>query len=243
MTNNQTAQHYQNEMATLSPQGQPALKIFYRPAHPTPGKQQIGVLDASYNPFTLAHEALLKCSFEALLLNEMILMLSRANVDKEIFGANLGQRLTMLIDYAQHHTHHAVVGGSHARFVDKIQALQTQYTADATFYFIVGYDTLIRLFDPKYYNNMHNELRTFFSSAHIITANRETHDKKAIQTFLQHPDRADFASHIHIITLPETVAHISSTLVRQQIQQKKPVAHLVPECIALTIQKLGLYQP
>ncbi len=243
MTNHQTVHHYQNEMAALSPQGQPALKIFCRPTQHTPTGQQIGVLDASYNPFTFAHEALLKCSFEALLLNEMILMLSRANVDKEIFGANLGQRLAMLINYAQHHTHHAVVGCSHARFVDKIQALQTQYTADATFYFIVGHDTLIRLFDAKYYNNMHDELRIFFSSAHIITANRETHDKKAIQIFLQHPDRSCFASHIHIITLPETVAHISSTLVRQQIQQKKTIAHLVPKNIALTIQKLGLYQP
>lgn len=244
MTFDQTkVETYRVQMATLDPQGVPFAQIIYKPHESGDLKPtRIGILDASYNPLTLAHEALIEDTRNTFALDETVMMLSRANVDKEVFGADLGQRLAMLVYYAKQKKYLHVVGCSHARFVDKIQAIKPHYPTHTTFYFIVGFDTLIRLFDPKYYADMEKDLHALFSSAHIVAANRNDHDAGDLHTFLQHPDRAKFANHIHPLTLPPTIANMSSTQVRQHIGQQKPIDHLVPNSIAQAIKTLGIYQ-
>ena len=236
----QTIQNYRALMAELDPAGPPAAHMIHRTDHA--GSTRIGVLDASFNPLTLAHEALLNAARDALRLGEMLLLLSRANVDKEVFGADLGQRLTMLVDYARSHPHVSVAGCSHARFVDKIQALRPLYPGDVAFYFIAGYDTLIRLFDPKYYTDMHAELHALFSAGHMIIANRGSSNAQTIQEFLSRPECAPFAHRIHPIAIPPVCAEISSTRARDAANRRESLTNLVPPQIAQAIDALAIYR-
>lgn len=234
---------YHTLMAGLNSKGPPTARFVHHASTPKTPALRIGVLDASFNPLTLAHEALLNRARQVLALPAMLLLLSKANVDKDIFGADLGQRLAMLVDYARGHPHLSIAGCSHARFVDKVFALRPHYPADATFYFIVGYDTLTRIFDPKYYADMQTELQPLFSAAHIVAANRGDRDAGDLTRFLTRPECAPFADRIHPIELPAVCAQISSTGVRARVRQGEPFADLVPPQIARAIEALRLYRP
>ncbi len=234
----QTLNHYQTLINQLTPQGPPTAKLIHQSTQKRP--QKVGILDASFNPFTLAHASLIHTSKETHKLNDMLLMLSLANVDKGLFGATLEQRLAMMTEYAKQHNLSVAIC-SHARFVDKIMALTPCYAPNTQFYFIVGYDTLVRLFDAKYYADMQADLQKLFHTCHFIAANRENNDQQVLDAFLKKTEVEPFAKRIHTISLPPHMAQISSTQVRNNIQSNQSIEHLVPQVISKAIHNLHLY--
>jgi len=232
---------YQNIINQVNPQGQPQAHLIYSASETAQTSANIGILDASFNPMTLAHESLIDTAFDTHKLDQMLLLLSVSNVDKKLHGATLPQRLAMLVEYAKTRPNRSVAICSHARFIDKIEALKACYSKDSAFYFIVGYDTLVRIFDPKYYQDMQADLTELFAKSHFIAANRGENDQQVINTFLKRKDVEPFAQNIHTISLSSQFADISSTTVRQLINEKKSVTHLVPQEINGIIQELNLY--
>lgn len=232
---------YQNAIDKMNPQGQPKASVIYQASNANQAPQNIGILDASFNPLTRAHESLLDTAYSAHKLEHMLLLLSVSNVDKKIYGATLPQRLAMLVAYAESKSHHSVAICSHARFIDKIEALKMCYPKDSAFYFIVGYDTLVRIFDSKYYQDMQKDLAELFTNSHFIAANRGDNDQQVLNTFLAKKEVKPFAKNIHTISLPSEFADISSTTVRQHVTDKKSVSHLVPTKIGDLIEELDLY--
>lgn len=238
--NAQTVEKYRALMAKLDPAGPPTAQFVQRTTAPlTQMGKRLGVLDASFNPLTNAHEALIQYARDKFAFEEMSLLLSGANVDKDLFGADLGQRLTMLIDYASADLSVAVC--SHARFIDKAQALGALCPKDTQIYFIVGHDTLIRIFDPRYYTDMNRELPVLFARCHIVSATRRNQGQEAFDTFMSRPECIPFANHVHLLQLPASFGNISSTQIRKKIKTGAAITHLVPPTIAQSIQALGLY--
>jgi nicotinate (nicotinamide) nucleotide adenylyltransferase len=240
LLNNKTCTYYDTIMNQLDPKGPPQAQLVYGDAPSVPAK--IAILDASFNPMTLAHESLIFTAKTTYHLNEILLVLSSTNVDKGLMGATLGQRLTMLIHYAQKQPNTTVAICSHAKFTDKVKALMPCYRPQTQFFFIVGYDTLVRLFDPKYYLDMSYELRLLFETCHFIAANRGTNDAQTLKAFLHKEEVIPFADKIHAISLPDSVANISSTQVRERIRQHKTTESFVPKAILEAIDDLQLYQ-
>jgi nicotinic acid mononucleotide adenylyltransferase len=227
----------------LDPLGEPEAILVHRcQAGITSKGECLLVLDASYNPMTLAHEGIINAAKSICGPKEVLLMLSRANVDKEIFGADLGQRLSMLLTYAHQHPDYSVAGCSHARFVDKALALIPHYPPGARLFFVIGYDTLERLFDHRYYKNMESDLDMLFGHATIIVANRDHNDKISIQARMEAPDVKPYTDGINLIELPEELCRISSTHARTNIKQGIPIEGLVPGVISEAIQRMGLYE-
>ncbi len=242
-----TLETYRALMAALDPEGPPIVCFAHRAAShiEQPGKH-IGVLDASFNPLTLAHEALVHCAHEAFDFGEIVLLLAKTNVDKALSGADLGQRLAMMIHCAgadtQLGTCLSVAGCSHARFVDKARALRIHFPPNTQIYFLVGHDTLIRIFDPRYYTNMPAELKALFSLCHIVSANRGTQGQDDFRAFMARPECAPFAKRVHPLQLPPSMGDISSTEVRKRIKAGMPIADRVPKAIAQFIQTFDLYK-
>ena len=225
----------------LDPAGPPAVGFAHRATkHITQSGQSLGVLDASFNPLTRAHEALMHYAQRSFTFDEQVLLLAKTNVDKDLFGANLAQRLAMMIAYADEHL--SIAGCSHARFVDKAQALCKALPKDTQIYFIVGHDTLIRIFEPRYYNDMYHELGTLFSLCHIISANRADQGKDALNTFMQKPECAPFADRVHSLSLPSSFGDLSSTQVRKHLEKNQPITDLVPAKVAEYITAHNLYK-
>lgn len=239
-----TLENYRILIDSLNPHNTPVVRFVHRAAPPQP--KHIGVLDASFNPLTLAHEALIHHAQNAFNFDEIVLLLAKTNVDKALFGADLGQRLAMMVNYADSDTQLgtclSIAGCSHARFIDKARALREHFSPNAQIYFLVGHDTLIRIFDPRYYTDMPAELKVLFSLCHIVSANRENPSREVFHRFMSRPACAPFTNRVHPLQLPPSFGNISSTEVRKRILSGDPITDLVPESIAQFIETFDLYR-
>ena len=193
--------------------------------------KKLGIFSGSFNPLTLAHIKMVEDTVAKYQLDELLLLLAKANVDKPVFGLPLAARLLTLKKYAENRPKISVGVSSHGRYIDKVRALKTLFSPDTAFNFIVGYDTLVRIFDAKYYTDFHAELQALFASARIIVANRASADIKTIKTFMAQPEIYRYAPYVSCISLPDVYASMSSTEVRDLLAHGETVEHLLPPSI------------
>ena len=216
----------------------PQIELIHRATPPIfkPGKK-LGIFSGAFNPLTLAHTRMVEDTVDRYPLNELLLLLAKANVDKAVFGLPLAARLLTVKTYAESRQAFSVGVSSHGRYIDKVAALASIFPPDTEFYFIVGYDTLVRIFDTKYYTDFHAELQALFVSARFIVANRAEADIETIESFMAQPEIRQYASYISNLLLPDAYAHISSTQVRELLARGEVIEHLVPPSILATLDQ------
>ncbi|CAG8686590.1 759_t:CDS:1 [Ambispora leptoticha] len=91
-----------------------------------------------------------------------------------------------------------------------------------TLYFIMGYDTLTRLFDPSYYTDMRKELSSFFATNYVIYANRAGFEPQEVQQFFKTNEAfQSFRHKILRVESEESVTALSSTRVRRLLSGSK----------------------
>jgi nicotinamide-nucleotide adenylyltransferase len=185
-------------------------------------------LSASFNPLTVAHVRLIEEAGRLATPDEVLFVLARANVDKAVGGFSLERRLEMLERFVESRPTYSVAAASHGRFVDKARAILPHYPPGTRLVFIVGLDTLVRLFDPKYYADRNAALAALFATCEFIAANRAPEPPEAVESFLARPEVAPHASRILVVRLPEDIAAVSATEIRMRLARGEPVAHLVP---------------
>ena len=195
---------------------------------------QLLCLSASFNPLTVAHVWLIREASRIVPPDEALLLLARANVDKAVTGFPLERRLNLMVRFAESRPTFSVAACSHGRFVDKAEAIRPHYPAGTRLTFIVGFDTLARLFDPKYYTDRDASLSALFGASEFIAANRAPDPPGAVTAFLARSDVVPYAHRIRVIQLPPEIAAISATEVRARLARGEPISDLVP----LEIQSL-----
>jgi nicotinic acid mononucleotide adenylyltransferase len=219
----------QSLLAGLDPAGPPRL-AFLRKA-PAGIRSRAGTLlclSASFNPLTVAHERLVTEAGRTVPPDEILLVLALANVDKGIVGFPVADRLALLLGYAGDRPMLSVAAVSHGRFVDKARAIRPAYPPGTRLTFILGFDTLVRLFEPRYYADMAGELDQFFTAAEVAAANRAPEPPEAVAAFLDRPEVRPFRDRIHPFSLPADIAAVSATAVRQRLARGESAAGLVP---------------
>ena len=216
----------------LDPTASPRIELVHCAAASTPqhGKK-LGIFSGSFNPLTLAHTKMVEDTIAEYELDELLLLLAKANVDKGVFGLPLAARLLTLKKYTENRQRFSVGVSSHGRYIDKVTALKAISPPETEFYFIVGYDTLVRIFDPKYYTDFHAELEELFVEARFIVANRAAADIKTIESFMEQPEICRYASYVSCLLLPDVYAYMSSTEVRELLMRGEAIEHLVPPSI------------
>jgi len=186
-------------------------------------------LSASFNPITVAHDSLVREASRMIPPQEVLLLLATANVDKGVSGLPLGERLALLLRFAESRPGVSVAAVGPGRFVDKMEAIHHAYGTGIRLVFLVGFDTLVRLFDPKYYSDRDTSLSALFSGSECVAATRGPHPSKAMEAFLTRPDVLPYAGRIHVIQLPLGLASVSATEVRAKLARGEPINRLVPE--------------
>ena len=213
----------------LDSDGNPKVALVHRASrHIQSEGRRLGIFSGSFNPLTVAHVKMIEESQKQFNLEEILLCLAKSNVDKSVFGFSLADRLLMLKMYATQRDDFSVAACSHGRFVDKLQAIKTTYPPQTSCVFITGIDTLVRLFDSKYYTNMHAELKPLFDQCSFITANRKEYNADAIRKFLSKPELRRYACNIKLIELPNAYSEVSSTAIRAHLQCGASINSLVP---------------
>ena len=205
---------YAELVASLDPAGPPRLVWTHRPVRGEP--RRVGVLAASFNPPTRAHLRMAILARERFRLDEVLFELAKSNVDKPIFGAPLHERLMMLRRIAERRPWLSVGASTHGRFLDKVSALRPLYPT-AEIVFIVGYDTLVRLFDPKYYTEMDAELGRLFAEARFVCANRGEADTTAIAALMDRPETRPFRDGVAPFPLDPYHASLSASSIRERL--------------------------
>ena len=216
---------------------------------------RISVLDSSFNPPTLAHLALANTylppewtSHESVDYDAKLLLFSIKNVDKVFKPGDAShlQRLEMMSLLAQRmtSTNVAIAITTEPTFVRKSEALlaffkqkfpssPTQRSPTIELNFLVGLDTLERLFSPRYYStqaDMKASLHKFISpspegdNSRVVSA-RRIFTPIASQASVDTPDAADLINHyldsgrIAIVHIGEELSTYSSTAIRNAIAQ------------------------
>jgi len=216
-------------LAGLDPEGPPRMAFARRaPAGIGERAGHLLCLSASFNPLTTAHVWLIQEASRIFPPDEVLLLLARANVDKPVEGFPLERRLSLLVRFAESRVTFSVAACSHGRFVDKAEAIRRHYPAGTRLAFIVGFDTLARLFDPKYYADLNASLSALFGASEFIAANRTPDPPEAVTSFLARPDVAPYAHRIRVIQLPAEIAAVSATQVRARLARSESVTGLVP---------------
>ncbi|HXF69585.1 MAG TPA: nicotinate-nicotinamide nucleotide adenylyltransferase [Thermoflexus sp.] len=215
------------ELEGLDPQAPPQWRWVHRAR---PDAQRIGILSASFNPPTRAHVALLEAAQAAFHLEEGVFLLAIVHVEKPLVGFGLPERLEMLRTIARRRPSWSVALCNRARFFEKAQALRAAVGASPELFFLMGGDTLIRLFDPQYYPDIPLEaaLERFFQTARLLVAPRPPWDLPSLERFLQDPARAPYRARIDFLHLPPALAEVSSSEIRRRLTHGEPIADLVP---------------
>lgn len=187
--------------------------------------RRIFVLDSSFNPPHLGHYALVK---EALRYHKtlksavgpgtvlFLLLLSVKNADKPVQPAPFDKRLDMMYLMAKYMEQDLDIDVSigltnHAKFVDKAVSI-SQYLKNLfpdeymsmRLTFLVGFDTLIRIFDPKYYvpDKLLEVLDTFMKTTDLFCLTRTD----TLRTYQQQDDYVTLIRHGHHAHIPQAWA-------------------------------------
>jgi len=226
-------------LAALDPHGPPRLSFARRaPAGIGERPGTLICLSASFNPLTVAHVWLIREAGRMTSPDEVLLLLAKANVDKVVFGLPLERRLSLLARFVESRPAFSVAACNQGRFVDKSQAIRPHYPPGTRLTFVVGFDTLVRLFDPKYYADRDASLSTLFRASDFIAANRAPDPPEAVTAFLARPDAAPYVHRIRVIQLPAEIAAISATSIRTRLARGESVTRLVPpEIESLLIER------
>jgi nicotinamide-nucleotide adenylyltransferase len=200
---------------------------------------RVAVLPSAFNPPTWAHLHLLDVGLAVEGVTSSAALLTTKNVAKEVFGAGLADRVAMLLAVQESRPGLAILATNVARLIDQAAALRA-WSPRLDFDLVVGYDTLVRLFDSRYYADMQAELSPFFDRHRVIATNRGQHGVAAAAAFLLRPEARPFASAILVRELDDHPASLSSTAARSDVARGEHPSALPPE-VAAYIRAHGLY--
>ncbi len=201
---------------------------------------RLAFLPSAYNPPTLAHMHLLETALAVEGVEHAAAMLTTRNVAKDIFGATLPDRVAMLLELNRERPEFAVFAANAARIIDQANALSAAFDGigvDA----IVGFDTLERLFDRRYYTDLEGELAPFFERHRVIAVNRGSIGVADVEAWV-HGHAGVFAGRIVVREIGAYPASLSSTLVRESLAAGSEELPVSPAVLRY-IEQRGLYRP
>jgi nicotinate (nicotinamide) nucleotide adenylyltransferase len=221
----------------------PSLLIIRKaPRGISASKGRLGIFPASFNPPTKAHLALIREAKRQHQLKEILVLLDLAPMDKRITGASIEDRLIMMKILFQWDPNVSIGLSNRGRFVDKLAPLRKLYPVPVGFLFIVGFDTILRVMDERYYRDRLRAIARLFQECQFWIAHRGDEREDSFEDFFRRKENRAYRNRVSFFVLPEEVSFLSSSLVRKTIRQGKSATELVPPKILRFIQDTGLYQ-
>jgi nicotinamide-nucleotide adenylyltransferase len=239
--------HFQSFVASSE-----TFKILNPPDRPLKD-EPLYILDSSFNPPTNAHFALSLVPLSQNPNSTVLLLLAIQNADKAPKPASFDHRLEMMDLLAKRiestSSMKAVIALSkHPIFVDKAKDIDIAFPSTNHVFWLVGYDTLIRILDQKYYSDtLEQSLGLFWKRNRIICAIRgdESVEREFLKRVLDGLVLGVPGSWAEYITLIAPVGKDdSSTRARRAASQRQweEVGAVVPQEINDYIQKEDLYR-
>ncbi len=176
---------------------------------------RVGVFAGSFNPLTIAHAAVAEAADAALGLDTLLWAFARVTVDKErVTRASLGDRVVQLEAHLRRRAADGLLLMDAGLYADQAEALRTIIGAETELWLIVGYDKIVQIFDPRYYDDRELALRRLFSAAALLVVPRDEGSEADLKALLDVPANRPYAVGVRYLPLPPGLAHVSSTAAR-----------------------------
>ena len=206
------------------------------------GEGCLGIFPASFNPPTKAHAALINEARKRGNLDEILVLLDIEAMDKETIAAKFEDRLAMMEKVFGKDPRISIGLTNRGLFLQKIKPLRKDYPPPIEFSFIVGFDTILRVMDRKYYQNRKKSLDELFCQSKFLVANRGEQEGEAFVWFFDKQGNRPYRDQISFFSLPPRFSSFSSTLVRERIARGQPVDQWVHAVLLPFIEERGLYR-
>ena len=229
--------------ATAAPSRSPAPSSRAKP------DGSVAVVAGSFNPPTTAHLSLCDGALQQPDIGAVWLSLAVHTVDKEqVSGAALVDRLCMLEMLVESRPQVGVVLCNRGLYVEQAAALQRALVCSGQeLVFVVGFDKIVQILDPRYYADREASLARLFTLARFLVAKRGAYGKESLDDLLDQSANRPYRGRIAALTtLP--ASHdpaLSSTSVRAaHAQDTRQLAggDEVPAAVWAFMAATGVYE-
>lgn len=203
------------------------------------------VFPGAFNPPTKAHLAMLRQAQRYANQHapmHLYAAFSKVTVDKErVERPLLLDRVLLLNDVLQKEMPYTgIMLFNRGLYVEQAEAVRHSFPAVQWLYFLIGFDKIIQILDPRYYSNRDAALKELFSQAQLLVAPRGRYGSNALARLLNQPENRPFAHFIHELPLSDVYRMLSSTQIRQR--PKKHRRDIPPE-VEEFIRTTHAYEP
>jgi nicotinamide-nucleotide adenylyltransferase len=208
-------------------------------------ERKIIVFPGSFNPPTTAHLALLKQAWQFARVHrpmQIYAALSTHITDKErVQRPSLLDRINLLETVLHNHVRSTgIMLFNRGLYVEQAEAVHRAFTQVTTFYFLIGFDKIVQIFDPHYYKNRDAALHELFELADFLVAPRGEGGPEEIQMLLDRPENRRYAGHVHDFPMDAHYRDISSTRIREGIAAYEME---IPSEVRRFIRETHVYEP
>lgn len=203
------------------------------------------VFPGSFNPPTNAHIALLKQArlfAQAHGTTSLYAAISKRIVDKEkVERPTLLDRIDLL-DTVLHRRlrNTGIMLFNRGLYVEQAQAVRASFPQVKHLFFLLGFDKIVQIFDPHYYEDRDPSLVVLFNIAELLVAPRGKDGEKELNELLHRPENERFARFVHPLPLGVQYRNVSSTQIRQG---NAASLHEVPQEVRQFMRETHAYQP
>lgn len=237
----------QELLEQLDPNAPPQALV--APGSPIPGCGII-VFPGSFNPPTTAHLALLKqarhfARLEAVRGRETMQLyaaLSKHIVDKETVERPLLLDRILLLDnlLRNRFPRAGILLFNRGLYVEQARAVHTSFPGVRRLLFLMGFDKVVQVLDPHYYEDRDAALYELFALAELLVAPRGDEGEHSLDELLQRPENQPFARYIHTLPFDPAYREISSTQIRQHARIHQ---HEIPHEVRRFMRETRAYAP
>ncbi|MBX6771206.1 MAG: hypothetical protein IRY83_05730 [Chloroflexi bacterium] len=202
----------------------------------------LALLPGSFNPLTTAHAALLEAALASGRADEGYYVLASRTIDKErIEGASLADRLICLTTFAADHPGQGVMLVNRGLYVEQAEIVRSGMPALRDLWFVVGFDKILQIFDPRYYTDRAAALERLFERAAFLVAPRAAAGRHELDAFMARPENRQYADRVVFLDLAEQYRALSSTRIRLAARGGEIRMTEVPSIVARFIRETGAY--
>lgn len=199
-------------------------------------KKHIGIMGGTFDPIHYGHLVTAETVYDAFDI-EKILFIPTGNPAHKSVSLGTNHRLEMTkLAIAENEKFELstieVDRAGNTYTVDTIEELKTQLDADTTIYFIMGADSVHQLKQWK-------DAKRLLSLCEFIGVTRPGYDKKGVEQAVADLNKT-YGAKIHFLEVP--ALDISSSDIRDRIQNKMSIRYLLPDCVIAHINQFQLYQ-
>ena len=219
---------------------EPLARLVHEPTAGIGGR--LGLLPGSFNPPTAAHTGLAAAGLAVGSVDRVLFTLSTHTVDKEVItGAALEDRLLVLEQLAREDARLGVLLVNRGLYVEQAELIRATFPSVREVVFLVGFDKIVQIFDPRYYEDRDATLRQLFGQASFLVAPRGDAGPAELTALLGRPENRPFVGGVRPLELPPTLRDVASRRIREAVSAGAPAADQLPPAARLFVEETGAY--